>query len=231
MVSCAACGCSRTPKNMEKGITFHRFPKDSEKKRAWMKALNLTDSDITTNSCLCSEHFAPECFDRSSQSKLRLLPSSVPTIEVSRLKNVRSYTTTYKKQIQMPVETLATSAKFDDIEAPWTSTMNPIVVPGTATMNPIVVPGTSSMNPTLEDTPRKRKLKRKISKLQGENLVKTSKIRRLQKQVWYKKRQIFSLKTMVGHLKNKNLILEDQHQLFLEQFGENKNVIKRLFQK
>ncbi|XP_028130882.2 THAP domain-containing protein 2 [Diabrotica virgifera virgifera] len=95
MVSCASCGCTMTQKSKNEGITFHSFPKDC-RRRLWIEFLRKPDWLPKPSSVLCSHHFAQDCFDRMSKLKVRLQATAVPTVEVTRLKYVRSnYPTLY----------------------------------------------------------------------------------------------------------------------------------------
>lgn len=95
--------------------------------------------------------------------------------------------------------------------------------------SPSPLPTSSSVKTT--NSPSKITLKRKISQLHTLNILKSNKIRRLQKENWRQKKKISSLKGLVSELKNKNLMLEEHENIIFEHFGENKNIIQRLFQK
>ncbi|KYN01657.1 THAP domain-containing protein 7 [Cyphomyrmex costatus] len=88
MVHCRACGITTSARNY--GITFHRFPKNENQKRAWINFCNMNKvSDKNVNyTTLCSQHFDESCFDRTSTMKVRLKPFSVPTVHVLRSKYV-----------------------------------------------------------------------------------------------------------------------------------------------
>ncbi|XP_029006033.1 THAP domain-containing protein 2-like [Betta splendens] len=67
---CAAFGCSneRNAKTKEQGITFHRFPKDKFKRRAWTTALRRRNFVPNDRSVVCSCHFKTQDFDRTGQT-------------------------------------------------------------------------------------------------------------------------------------------------------------------
>ncbi|XP_044747805.1 THAP domain-containing protein 2-like [Coccinella septempunctata] len=88
MVSCVACGYSKTPKKNNSGVTFHRFPKDERRRFRWVSFVNKPGFTPNNRSLLCSKHFKEECFNRSSQSVIRLFPNAFPTIEAPRVKYV-----------------------------------------------------------------------------------------------------------------------------------------------
>ncbi|XP_070848703.1 THAP domain-containing protein 2-like [Chaetodon trifascialis] len=78
---CAAYGCTnaRSLQTRTRGITFHKFPKCSERRRQWKRALRRDGFVANDRSLLCSEHFSNEDFDRTGQT-VRLRAGAVPTI-------------------------------------------------------------------------------------------------------------------------------------------------------
>ncbi|XP_076121935.1 THAP domain-containing protein 6-like [Alosa pseudoharengus] len=78
---CAAYGCSneRNKKTKEKGITFHRFPSNGERRQAWTQALRREGFVACPRSLLCSSHFRSLDFDRTGHT-VRLRESTVPSI-------------------------------------------------------------------------------------------------------------------------------------------------------
>nr|XP_057905913.1 THAP domain-containing protein 6-like [Doryrhamphus excisus] len=79
--SCAAWSCTTrcTPETKSQGITFHRFPKDTSRKKQWEVALRREGFCASSSSMLCSEHFKPEDFDRTGQT-VRLKDGVVPSV-------------------------------------------------------------------------------------------------------------------------------------------------------
>ncbi|XP_046383548.1 uncharacterized protein LOC124154082 isoform X2 [Ischnura elegans] len=80
MVCCSADGCFNSAQNKKPGVSFYRFPQDSERRAAWMKAVRRKNWTPSTNSFLCSEHFLPEDMDRTSLSNVRLRDNAVPSV-------------------------------------------------------------------------------------------------------------------------------------------------------
>ncbi|XP_030749269.1 zinc finger protein 724-like isoform X3 [Sitophilus oryzae] len=78
VVSCSVFNCKRRSDKKEPGVTFHRFPKEDERKKRWVLALKL-DRDPTRHDRVCSKHFEEKCFNTTS-SKRYLLYGAVPTI-------------------------------------------------------------------------------------------------------------------------------------------------------
>ncbi|XP_030622532.1 ARL14 effector protein [Chanos chanos] len=78
-VSCAAIGCTnRFIKGSE--IRFYRFPiSKPQLAEQWVRSLGRKSFVPTPNSCLCSEHFQPDCF-RDYNGKQFLREDAVPTI-------------------------------------------------------------------------------------------------------------------------------------------------------
>lgn len=64
--SCAAPNCkNRADKSLQKGVTFHMFPRNSRKRQKWLK--QMTESSLSTwqpsaFSVICSEHFEDASF-------------------------------------------------------------------------------------------------------------------------------------------------------------------------
>ncbi|XP_066578234.1 uncharacterized protein LOC136768083 [Amia ocellicauda] len=84
--SCVAINCSeeRSRDTLERGVTFHRFPKDPVRRRQWREAIRRQTADRklwepSKNSVLCSRHFTLDMFDRTGQT-VRLRDNAVPTV-------------------------------------------------------------------------------------------------------------------------------------------------------
>lgn len=78
-VICAAIGCNnKFIKGSE--IRFYRFPLSKPLLSAkWVNSLGLKNFVPTQNTCLCSEHFRPDCF-RDYNGKQFLREDAVPTL-------------------------------------------------------------------------------------------------------------------------------------------------------
>ncbi|XP_075971055.1 THAP domain-containing protein 1-like [Anticarsia gemmatalis] len=87
MVSCAVASCKNTSAKISKnkdGITFHRFPRDKDRKRQWEIAVNREPDWISTSSsAVCSEHFKADDFYVTESGLRRLSLDAVPTINIS----------------------------------------------------------------------------------------------------------------------------------------------------
>ena len=63
------------------GITYHRVPKDERLRQTWMARVRRANPRNLDNSCVCSEHSTPDCFEEHGyRSRARLRPNSVPSI-------------------------------------------------------------------------------------------------------------------------------------------------------
>nr|XP_033487880.1 THAP domain-containing protein 6-like [Epinephelus lanceolatus] len=79
--SCAAWKCTNrfTVQTKSQGITFHRFPKDTARRKQWEAALRREGFSASSSSMLCSGHFKPEDFDRTGQT-VRIRDGAVPSV-------------------------------------------------------------------------------------------------------------------------------------------------------
>ncbi|XP_072940442.1 uncharacterized protein [Epargyreus clarus] len=87
MVNCSVANCKNTSAKISKtkdGITFHRFPRDEERRQQWEIAMNREeDWSSTTSSAVCSEHFEAKDFYITESGLRRLCVDAVPTINIS----------------------------------------------------------------------------------------------------------------------------------------------------
>ncbi|KAM3961944.1 uncharacterized protein ACR2FA_004034 [Aphomia sociella] len=87
MVSCAVSNCKNTSGKISKnkdGITFHRFPRDKERRRHWEVAVNREEEwSSTSSSAVCSEHFEANDFYLTESGLRRLSVDAVPAINIS----------------------------------------------------------------------------------------------------------------------------------------------------
>ncbi|XP_026729835.1 THAP domain-containing protein 2-like [Trichoplusia ni] len=87
MVSCSVTNCKNTSAKISKnkdGITFHRFPRDKERRKQWELAINREeDWKSTPSSAVCSEHFEAKDFYLTESGLRRLSLYAVPAINIS----------------------------------------------------------------------------------------------------------------------------------------------------
>lgn len=80
-------------------------------------------------------------------------------------------------------------------------------------------------------SPSKETVKRRLFELARKDVLKSKKIRKLQKCNYKLKLHVRSLKSLLKHLKEKNHLNEDTTEVLREKFGGNFEIIKILFQK
>ncbi|XP_056282451.1 uncharacterized protein LOC130201450 isoform X2 [Pseudoliparis swirei] len=78
---CLAYGCDASS-YVHPQLSFHRFPKDAERRRRWLVLSQRDEGSLRTNSCLCSRHFEPACFSPSEGGQPTLSPDAVPTVPI-----------------------------------------------------------------------------------------------------------------------------------------------------
>ncbi|XP_030767347.1 THAP domain-containing protein 1 A-like [Sitophilus oryzae] len=71
--------CKSRNDKKEPGVTFHRFPKDPERRKRWVLEMRLAHWTPTNNDRVCSKHFEERWFYKCD-TKRRLLDLAVPTI-------------------------------------------------------------------------------------------------------------------------------------------------------
>ncbi|XP_028294570.1 uncharacterized protein LOC114456786 [Gouania willdenowi] len=76
---CLAYGCETSSFTCP-DLSFHRFPKDKERRRQWLVVAQRDEGSLRMNSFLCSRHFEPTCFVLSDDGQLLLSADAVPTI-------------------------------------------------------------------------------------------------------------------------------------------------------
>ncbi|XP_065667210.1 THAP domain-containing protein 2-like [Hydra vulgaris] len=82
MPSCCVIGCTNrtgSKNNLNEKVSFHKFPKDIEKKKKWIHNIGQENYIASSNVTLCSEHFEKSCFDKTGQTN-RLRQNSEPTV-------------------------------------------------------------------------------------------------------------------------------------------------------
>ncbi|XP_064487369.1 uncharacterized protein LOC135399567 [Ornithodoros turicata] len=81
MPSCFVPGCKNHSGRRLEGVTFHRIPKNQQRRAAWLHALGYPpDREPSKYSSICSLHFREEHIDRTSLSSVRLRDDAVPTV-------------------------------------------------------------------------------------------------------------------------------------------------------
>ncbi|XP_037553755.1 THAP domain-containing protein 6-like [Nematolebias whitei] len=109
-VFCSGYGCNnrRSIETRSRGITFHKFPSNTELRRQWEVAIRREGFVATEASKLCSEHFKPEDFDRTGQI-VRLREGVSPSVfnftsHLQRSVATRNTRTSRTAEENLPVE-------------------------------------------------------------------------------------------------------------------------------
>ncbi|XP_076383492.1 THAP domain-containing protein 2-like isoform X2 [Megalopta genalis] len=65
--------------NSDEKISFHQFPNDPELRKQWIQAVQRENFKPSSQTKVCSKHFANDCFIQSGWSSRRTLkPDAVP---------------------------------------------------------------------------------------------------------------------------------------------------------
>ena len=93
---CAAYGCSKrpndkssTPNGLTIPISFHKFPKDDDLRREWMRNIYRKSFTPSKFSQICSLHFEKSCF-KETENRPRLKKNAIPTIFLSLPSNLQA---------------------------------------------------------------------------------------------------------------------------------------------
>ncbi|CAJ1074522.1 uncharacterized protein LOC117806362 [Xyrichtys novacula] len=76
---CLAYGCDASS-YVYPELTFHRFPKEVERRRRWLAVAQRDEGSLRSRSNLCSRHFEPSCFILNEEGQMTLSLAAVPTI-------------------------------------------------------------------------------------------------------------------------------------------------------
>ncbi|XP_019629155.1 PREDICTED: uncharacterized protein LOC109473656 [Branchiostoma belcheri] len=97
MPRCASCGCWYGPASKERGVSFHKFPRDYDRLHRWLVSMrNNLVNKLTPEKIkelvhkkgfhwrVCSDHFQPGCFTRKSFLKRQLCPDHTTYLELEK---------------------------------------------------------------------------------------------------------------------------------------------------
>ncbi|XP_060805453.1 THAP domain-containing protein 5 [Amyelois transitella] len=93
MTRCSILECrnnSRTSNLIRSGVSYHRFPKDSDLRDKWIAATGRINWTPTKTSCICSEHFAEKEILLTDKGYRYLNPDVVPTKKIMIYQNESS---------------------------------------------------------------------------------------------------------------------------------------------
>uniref|UniRef100_A0A8C4QM89 THAP-type domain-containing protein n=1 Tax=Eptatretus burgeri TaxID=7764 RepID=A0A8C4QM89_EPTBU len=87
MPRCAAWGC---PNRQGQGITFHRFPRNAQRRQVWEAKVRRKDWKACDNSFLCKAHFEDNQYEKHRADNLhKLKANAIPTIFANQVHNSR----------------------------------------------------------------------------------------------------------------------------------------------
>lgn len=86
MPHCCVPGCRSHSRLRVPGVTFHKFPIEEKQRRMWADVVRCDRQkwEPGRNSRVCSKHFLPQDFDRSSPLRVRLQKGAFPTLSTPR---------------------------------------------------------------------------------------------------------------------------------------------------
>ncbi|XP_039765532.1 uncharacterized protein LOC120637666 isoform X2 [Pararge aegeria] len=78
---CSIENCSSSLTRLEdKGVTYHKFPKDTKIRKIWLSVTHLTSNNKESPTYVCSRHFCKRDFKIYQESKYVLKSDAVPSI-------------------------------------------------------------------------------------------------------------------------------------------------------
>ncbi|KAJ8911257.1 hypothetical protein NQ315_015259 [Exocentrus adspersus] len=105
MVVCSAIGCKSRSERKEAGITFHRFPLNSEMRNKWIENMKQPGWEPSSKCRLCSKHFEGHFFYKRFD-KTFLRDRAAPTIFPELPKFMKLQKLLKRKMMLSPEETI-----------------------------------------------------------------------------------------------------------------------------
>ncbi|XP_025270805.1 THAP domain-containing protein 2-like isoform X2 [Camponotus floridanus] len=217
MPDCWAKGCKSRNNNSRKNkaqlqweqshnkkITFHKIPKNPEKRKKWLESMNL-NIDIPENAKLCSLHFEESAFDRRDDYYIRIRPGVIPFVYKgnANLSNIEAPQKKNKLLNTTNQENIDTKTYEKILNAEQTIDIDQLRTPRKVKHQETIV------SPRLlKNTPRKQILETALINVR-KNFIK--KIRSLQQKQRRSAKCIANLKNVLTSLKKKNF--RDSQQL------------------
>ncbi|KMQ87963.1 thap domain-containing, partial [Lasius niger] len=198
----------------KKKVSFHRFPKDPIARNRWLQILNLDASLISVRAYLCSDHFKEEDFNKRC-ANATLLPNSLPKgIEKERETDILSVSNekTVERETDLSDDNVCKMQEEENAPRPRTPEQNNtsllITYCSTAVPSTSTADKTTMMSPTkIFNSPEKCRLRKRIAYLKKNY---RNKIRSLQQNVRRKTCEVATLKSVLNHIKEKNMLNNEQ---------------------
>ncbi|XP_074032118.1 THAP domain-containing protein 2-like [Leptinotarsa decemlineata] len=112
MVKCSSYYCSSNSEKKETGISFHRFPRNEDRRAIWVANMKISNWSPSKNDRICSKHFET-CYFYRTEEKTKLLNEAVPTIFPERPSSLQSIQKNRKRiRPQTPEPYPSTSAQL-----------------------------------------------------------------------------------------------------------------------
>ena len=207
VVTCIAYGCTEWMGN-DPSVSFHQFPhKNPERLRKWIQAIRRKDWVPTKNSYICSKHFTESSFVvRPGKQGRRLYEHAIPSVfpsfpEHLQKMHVRRKSPTKRKLLEEPTHPEG---------QPTHSQQSPSKIAKSIESDHSYAD--DSIN-ALEQLEHLKELQKQVKVLKQKVSRRDEKIKNIE--------QLFT------SLKEKNLILEEQHSLLQHNFG---GIAENLFQ-
>ncbi|XP_060761169.1 THAP domain-containing protein 6 [Neoarius graeffei] len=186
---CSAYSCSneRTVSNRSRGITFHKFPKDKDLRKKWEVALRREGFTASDQSIVCSQHFKQADFDQTGQI-VRLCHGAIPSLF------------SFPVHLQKLVKGRATSTARRAEESLYVASEDS---PEMATSHPQPQPNDDHSYSLPASTPAlKTKFNEALARVESLEQERKNAISR-------EKRAKMTVKSLLGDLREKNLINEE----------------------
>ncbi|KAG8174446.1 hypothetical protein JTE90_027101 [Oedothorax gibbosus] len=237
-MSCCAYGCTNRHSKKVPGITFHRFPKNVEKRLAWEKAIRREGYEPNKYSYICSEHFPEHMIDRTSLSCVRLRDNAVPEIFKAFPPHLQKKSKERKppKERKQPKDGCLKNIEVQDLPVQHYSLNLPVNTP--TTPDDMRLPDTSACPQSTETdhlqaglqlpTEGEAFYKRKAEALSAEVEVKNKKIKVLQQKVRRYTKKVKDLSSLLSHLQSENLVDEDSLNILNTLSKANTEIFSRL---
>ena len=200
VVTCVAYGCTEWM-GKDPNVSFHRFPhKNPEQLRKWIQAIRRQDWLPTKHSYICSKHFTESSFVvRPGKDGHRLYEHAIPSLFPS-----------CPEYLQKSHVKRKSPRKRKFVEQPTHSERSPSKI--TKSIDSDHSYADDSLN-AVEQLEQKKELQKQVKVLKQKVCRRDKKIKNIE--------QLFE------SLKEKNLILEEQHSLLEHNFG---SIAENLFQ-
>lgn len=213
-------------------VFVFRFPSAPDIRQHWIDALRRKDFTPSRTAVLCSKHFRPEDFDRTSLSSIRLRDHVVPSIfpafpaylqprQTSRKppKDRSTFNTT-----SFPADTDPTPSAVTEVRSTSNTTSSsacadpaPSTVTQPTTSNPNLGMGTSSTDSQeIPETPRKTALKRKLEHVEKQLVSSRKKIKLLLQSKRRLMKKNAALKNIITDLRKHDLMGQDIAEKYLQ---------------